>query len=893
MLRGECFALRDASYYYYPMFQWTADQWQQGELPFWNPLSNLGLPVTADATASLFYPAKGLLFIPGLKFGFKFFLYTAVHVLLAGGGAYALARQFRVTQWGSLFSAVSYAFGGAVLFQTCNVIFLIGASWLPWGLLTGFLALQGNRGYWIWCALVLAMMVLGGEPQMAYHCLLALSMLVLIRWRKFKQDQQAETCSEKILTKPTVKRLWSSKFVRGMLSLSVIGLLALGLSAIQVIPSAIWSARSQRSTFETPRSIYEVPEYLRRSECSGFTGVSQGLWQSPSEGTHHHHIYQFSNPPWVIAELFFPNISGRIAPVNQRWTNALPNADRTWTPSVYLGLLPAVFGLCCLSLRKRSVEVCWLSWLLLFFLVGSFGWYGVGWVIHEVAYGFFGMHPDQIPVSSSFGGIYWWMVKILPGYVSFRYPAKLFVVAALSLSVLGGIGFDRIIVRTVSRRFEVLLYVIAAVALIGFMFVILFAPAARNFFASVYPDPQFGPVDPVGTLAELRIGFLQSFIVSCMAIVGWRLLMRKNAQSSRSVLLQLGFVALTAAEIVCANRGLIETAPYAAFEQNSLVAATVHQQATPSPMQTPPRVFRGQIWLPPQWSRTSSQQRLAESMQFEQETLFPNQHLQHEIAVVETFSSIEPYDYWAFMAVARSGGFAREDGLIEPNEQLLELLGSEFVILPRYSAATPSTAATDALVLDGADFQVLKLAQAFPRCWMVNQWQVLPELISRDPQEIGARTRKVLLDKNSVRDFRQIAMIESDRIDIATQAAGTAPTSDALSVQSCEITHFSTKQMTVHVTANQPSLLIINDYFDPGWQATIRSSDSNEKVSAPILRTNRIMRGVLVSPGTHQVEFQFQPVALQYGIWISLCSFLFSIMLLLWFKFQTRSAIQS
>ena len=31
--------------------------------------------------------------------------------------------------------AVSYAFGGNVLFQYCNVVFLVGAAWLPAALL--------------------------------------------------------------------------------------------------------------------------------------------------------------------------------------------------------------------------------------------------------------------------------------------------------------------------------------------------------------------------------------------------------------------------------------------------------------------------------------------------------------------------------------------------------------------------------------------------------------------------------------------------------------------------------------------------------------------------------------------------------------------------------------
>ena len=62
------FVYRDTGHYYYPLFEWTSSQWSHGNVPLWNPQENLGEPLAADATASLFYPGK-LVFV--LPLGFR------------------------------------------------------------------------------------------------------------------------------------------------------------------------------------------------------------------------------------------------------------------------------------------------------------------------------------------------------------------------------------------------------------------------------------------------------------------------------------------------------------------------------------------------------------------------------------------------------------------------------------------------------------------------------------------------------------------------------------------------------------------------------------------------------------------------------------------------------
>ena len=64
---------------------------------------------------------------------------------------------------------MAYAFGAPVLFQCSNIIYLIGAAWLPLGVhaVDQWVRL-GRRWGLLELALVLSMQLLGGDPQAAY-----------------------------------------------------------------------------------------------------------------------------------------------------------------------------------------------------------------------------------------------------------------------------------------------------------------------------------------------------------------------------------------------------------------------------------------------------------------------------------------------------------------------------------------------------------------------------------------------------------------------------------------------------------------------------------------------------------------------------------------------------
>ena len=184
LFRSEQFAYRDAAHYYYPLYQRVQAEWEAGRWPLWEPEENGGMPLLGNPTAAVLYPGKVLYGLLPYAWGAR--LYVVAHTALAFVGMLVLLRWWGTSGTGSALAALSYAFGGPILFQYCNIIFLVGAAWLPFGIraVDRWLRL-GRRSGLIELAVVLAMQTLGGDPETAYVTgLCAGGYAVGLAWRR-------------------------------------------------------------------------------------------------------------------------------------------------------------------------------------------------------------------------------------------------------------------------------------------------------------------------------------------------------------------------------------------------------------------------------------------------------------------------------------------------------------------------------------------------------------------------------------------------------------------------------------------------------------------------------------------------------------------------------------
>lgn len=829
------FAFRDAAHFYRPLFEYLRGEWLAGRPPMWNSYENIGVPLAAQNTSSVFYPGQLLLALP-LDYATLYHAYIVVHVVLAAATSYALARHFGASRLAAGLTAISYAFSGSVLFQYCNVVFLVGAAWLPLALLAADRMLCERRAGWAaGFGAVLALMVLGGDPQLAYHAVLLAGLLALLRWRS---DRRAASPPDE----PTRRGVLARRPVLFAWALLVAG----GLAAVQVLPTWEATPHSRRAKYESPRNVYELAAWL----VSPPSDDAQQAWYDGLLGRgdagHQRQVYQFSVAPARLVELVWPNVTGQAFPINRRWLAALRaegSAWDLWTPSLYLGLLPLVLAAGAFSLRRRAaIEVRFGSWIALIGVFASLGVYGIPSAIRS-----FSSQTELGGVGPQLGGLYWWLTVVLPGYVYFRFPAKWFVVATLGLSLLAARGWDdawQSDGRRARRWFLVLIVfsLLAAVtAVLGWSWVEARAAAAPALAI-------LGPSDLAGARRDVIVAVLQTVLLSGAFVALFGVAARRPSWSRRVPAIAL---LLTVADLAIAGRYLVLTAPADCWDTKLPV-----MKILPEPRDGY-RVFRQSGPLPQAWERRSSPDRLAELVRWDRETLWPKYPLPDRIAMLEASETIASDDYLMLLDVARRHG-PRAGGRRVPHASILDLLAAQATIVAADSQLPLSSRRP---IAAGMVFGTRP--HALERAWIVHQVDVLPELTGRSRRRLRSRTEAVLFPAGAPRDWRQVAVVETNE-PLSMQPAPVAAAAD----EACAVVYADQRRIEIQATLAAAGLVVLSDLFHPGWELTVESQGTTR--SLPIVRTNRVMRGALLPAGTHRLVYRYRPASVFWGAAISI-----------------------
>src|SRR5262249_13142275 len=141
-----------------------------------------------------------------------------------------------------------------------------------------------------------------------------------------------------------------------------------------------------------------------------------------------------------------------------------------------------------------------------------------------------------------------------------------------------------------------------------------------------------------------------------------------------------------------------------------------------------------------------------------------------------------------------------------------------FDFIPKPGILRPSTAADLNFIEDpNGPYCLFEFTGALPRARLYSNWQLSPN------------------------DTQTLDQLASDSFDpeqtaLVTPQAGTStpplpPTrTNPASAGSVDFVSYAPKHIILHSRASTPSLLLLNDHFDPGWQATI------DGVAAALLR---------------------------------------------------------
>ncbi len=835
---------RDAGHYYYPLYQFTGQQLAVGAPALWNPYENLGVPLAANPTSALFYPPAWIFASP-IDPAWEYQLYVLGHVILALATSYTLARRWNASPAASTAAAISYAFCGNVLYQTCNVVFLVSAAWMPLALLAADRMLRG-RSYRAAAAFgaVMAAMTLGGDPQAAYHAGLLATLYAIILWRRERRERREERPQPAWLgTRPVL--------------LAAAAAIAFCLAAVQVLPSMQFTRVSSRRNSDVPRSIYELVSHEGAAEdLPASRHWSDGLLhRRVDRAMHHGHVYHFSVGPWRLAEYVWPNVMGRQFPTHRRWADAIPSEGRLWVPSLYMGIVPLLLALAALRFRKGDVRTIWLSWTALLCVVGSLGWFGVGWLLRE-ACAAVGANHNSLPIGAPAGGLYWLMTVVLPGYVYFRYPAKLLTLAAVALSMLTAIGWDRAF-NDASPRLRRAALTLAWLSLVGALAAVgvwWFAPVV---FRHVAPNIMFGPLDSYGAATDIFTAFLQTALIAFL--LAW-LLGRAGGQSTWR---QAAVLVLVVFDLAVANAWMVPTADARLWEQPTGLASVMNPG-----WGAPPRVYRQPGWLPGDWKEATSSDRLKQVLIWDRVTGSPKHNLA-QFAVTEVYGTMMPHDYQVYLWYIKHRG-----GGTIPQAADLATAGVDFAVLSAeesldetlFDKVTPQFGPEFGdNVFPRDEASLWRRTTPVPRAWFVADVEVLPPLETDNWRTVWRRTAEVFHPNGVQRDLQRVAVLEATEEELTGAGVSQASAAEPVAADAvCEVVSYEPTRVELQVETSRPGLVVLAEQFYPGWQVEVETTGQGGHRAA-ILRANRVMRGVWVGEGEHRLVFRYRPGSVVYG----------------------------
>lgn len=355
---------------------WWVQAWESvfsGRLPLWNPRLGMGAPLLANYQTGLLYPPYwiyGLLYAlgGGRGVGWGMAPVAALHLAWSGLGMALLARRLNLNPTAQAVAGLAYGLSGYLVARLSFLSINAAAAWLPWVLLCLTPAPGGplvDRRRFPGLAACAALLLLAGHAQTAWYVLLLGGL-----WCAFWAWRQ-----------PGGWRARLSGTVRAWAFYGLALLLAAGIAAAQLLPTAEYLAQSQRA------AAVEFDYALNYS-----------FW------------------PWRLLTLLAPGTFGSPAS-GDYWGYA-----NIWEDAVYVGLLPLLLAFAALlgSLRRRADRPPRaLVWFLAALFVAAL-----------------------LLALGKFTPLYPWLYRHVPTFDMFQAPARWMLWGVFSLALLAALGAE-------------------------------------------------------------------------------------------------------------------------------------------------------------------------------------------------------------------------------------------------------------------------------------------------------------------------------------------------------------------------------------------------------------------------------------------------------------------
>ena len=253
---------RDFHFITYPFRYFLAQAYQNGVMPYWTQHVWGGMPFLASFHPGVFYPPSIVFFLKDTLFALNLFYF--IHFLVMGSFLYLLAKFWEMSFLARLCTAATGMLSGFLVASTLTSNFFIGAVWLPmvfWMYLK--FRREGRIRYFVGAVFAIATQTLAACPEINIMTMVLLYVYCL--WFMPKEERK-------------------TGFVRVTASMGLATVLALGISAIQLGPTAALLDHSYRNdgiSYKDHTGWSLEPEQLTTlAITSGYSGVLDGK-QSP------------------------------------------------------------------------------------------------------------------------------------------------------------------------------------------------------------------------------------------------------------------------------------------------------------------------------------------------------------------------------------------------------------------------------------------------------------------------------------------------------------------------------------------------------------------------------------------------------------------------------------
>ena len=767
----------------YPTYRFAAATLARGELPLWNPTLYGGAPFIADIQAGFLYLPNLLLFLLKPDFGYVWMQWLAIgHLWWAGLGVYALCRALGIARPAALFAGSAFAFSDPLLIHLGNLNLIAVLSWLGWVLAAFHLAQTRRSLAWAGVAgLLFALANYAGHAQSSYYVGMAVIgywVLGIGDWGQATGDRRLGAGDWDSNTSGWKRLISLTKYPISNIQYPLItGLVAVLLTAPLLLPSL------------------ELLPYTARVDLAYQENVGYSLAPVPA-----------------LIGLITPGFFGRGPALHWSFWDRV---ELPYAGAVALLLALAVFFRSS-TFRSSTFVKSRTSRLL--------PWIGLAIFGLLVALGVY------TPVHG-------WLTQLLPGFDSFRAPARAIVLWVLGVAVLAGYGLDRLTDggRQTADGGSPTQYAIRNTQYAAFLkwggltLLIVFVPGMYASLLALQPDSVWFLR---ASLAALAVALATGAWLATWALVS---LHSRDHLSGRLLAGLLTALLLVEVGAAGAYTDISSNDPARGFQHPEIVDFLVGQTDGGQKTADGGRpVSRSAVCCLPSPFRIDARTGIDDLWQPDTAAL---------AGLRDVWGIVNPLllTHWERLWESTGGRHTR----------LYDMLNAAFVIV-RDGTPLPEKFV---LAFDApGELAVYRNPDAFPRAWLVSEAVTVPEA-------------DAALAVLTAPDFDPTATVILLAGDGRPQTADGGRTTTNHPITQSPNTQYpisnSPNSLQFHLTSPTPAFLVLSEVWYPGWRATVNG------VQTPVLRANYALRGVAVPAGDVTVELRFAPQSWRWGLMLA------------------------